>query len=238
MKAKTRQLKGADRGMRKLKIIIDVLLTIALLFLMGYQFWGDEAHEWAGAAMFVLFIVHHILNRCWHKNLFRGSYSPSRIFLLVVDLFLSAAMLGLMVSGVILSNHVFAFLPISGGTAFARLLHMVSAYWGFVLMALHLGLHWGMLMGAAKKLLPVICAGIALYGLTVLIKRNLLSYMFLRTQFVFLDFGESMILFYLDYLAMMGLFVFLAHYGAVFLRKLSAKNSRRNKKTAEGRKQS
>ena len=85
--------------MRKLKIIIDVLLTIALLFLMGYQFWGDEAHEWAGAAMFVLFIVHHILNRSWHKNLFRGSYSPSRIFLLVVDLFLSAAMLGLMVSG-------------------------------------------------------------------------------------------------------------------------------------------
>ena len=224
--------------MRKLKIIIDVLLTIALLFLMGYQFWGDEAHEWAGAVMFVLFIVHHILNRSWHKNLFRGSYSPSRIFLLVVDLFLSAAMLGLMVSGMILSNHVFAFLPISGGTAFARLLHMVSAYWGFVLMALHLGLHWGMLMGAAKKLLPVICAGIALYGLTVLIKRNLLSYMFLRTQFVFLDFGESMILFYLDYLAMMGLFVFLAHYGAVFLRKLSAKNSRRNKKTAEGRKQS
>ena len=167
-----------------------------------------------------------------------GRSNPSRIFLLVVDLFLSAAMLGLMVSGMILSNHVFAFLPISGGTAFARLLHMVSSYWGFVLMALHLGLHWGMLRGAAKKLLPVIGAGIALYGLTVLIKRNLLSYMFLRTQFVFLDFGESMILFYLDYLAMMGLFVFLAHYGAVFLRKLSAKNSRRNKKTAEGRKQS
>lgn len=85
--------------MRKLKIIIDVLLTIALLFLMGYQFWGDEAHEWAGAAMFVLFIVHHILNRSWHKNLFRGSYSPSRIFLLVVDLFLSAAMLGICADG-------------------------------------------------------------------------------------------------------------------------------------------
>ncbi len=191
--------------MRKLKIIIDVLLTMALLFLMGYQFWGDEAHEWAGAAMFVLFIVHHILNRSWHKNLFRGSYSPSRIFLLVVDLLLSAAMLGLMVSGVILSNHVFAFLPISGGTAFARLLQIKRP------------------SSVRKILLPVIGAGIALYGLTVFIKRNLLSYMFLRTQFVFLDFGESMILFYLDYLAMMGLFVFPAHYGAAFLRKLSAK---------------
>ncbi len=27
------------------KILIDVLMTLALLFLMGYQFWGEVAHE-------------------------------------------------------------------------------------------------------------------------------------------------------------------------------------------------
>ena len=46
-----------------LKIAVDVLMTGALLFLMGYQFWGDTAHEWVGAGMFLLFIIHHILNR-------------------------------------------------------------------------------------------------------------------------------------------------------------------------------
>ena len=46
-----------------LKIVIDLAMTEALLFLMGYQFWSDTAHEWAGAGMFVLFIAHHILNR-------------------------------------------------------------------------------------------------------------------------------------------------------------------------------
>ena len=44
------------------KIIIDILMTLALLCLMGYQLCGDAAHEWVGAGMFLLFIVHHILN--------------------------------------------------------------------------------------------------------------------------------------------------------------------------------
>ena len=33
------------------KIIVDVLMTLVLLFLMGYQLWGEAAHEWAGAGM-------------------------------------------------------------------------------------------------------------------------------------------------------------------------------------------
>lgn len=32
----------------KLKRIVDVLMTTALLILMGYQFWGEKAHEWVG----------------------------------------------------------------------------------------------------------------------------------------------------------------------------------------------
>ena len=28
-----------------LKIIIDIFMTAGLLFLMGYQFWGDLAHD-------------------------------------------------------------------------------------------------------------------------------------------------------------------------------------------------
>lgn len=207
------------------KIIIDILMTLALLFLMGYQFWGDAAHEWAGAGMFLLFIFHHILNRKWYQNLFRGRFTPSRILSLAIDLLLFLAMLGLMVSGILLSNHVFAFLNLHGGMSFARLLHMAASHWGFVLMALHLGLHWAMFMGLARKalrlrqpsrvrlvLLPVLSGAVALYGLTVFIRRGFITYMLVRTQFVFLDFSEPVPLFYLDYLAMMGTFVFLAYY--------------------------
>ena len=217
------------------KIMTDILMTLALLFLMGYQFWGDIAHEWAGAGMFLLFILHHILNGNWYKTLFKGRYTPARVFQLVVDILVFLAMLGLMVSGIRLSNHVFAFLNIRGGMSFARLLHMAASYWGFVLMALHLGLHWGMFLGMAGKvlklrrpsrlrklLLTILGAGIAVYGLTVFIRRDLLTYMLLQTQFVFLGFGEPIPLFYLDYLAMMGAFIFLAYYASKLLRKLPA----------------
>lgn len=217
----------------RIKITVDAVMTIALLFLMGYPFWGDVAHEWAGAGMFVLFIVHHILNKNWYRSLFKGKYTPARIFGLAVDVLVFLAMAGLMVSGIMLSNHVFAFLGIHGGMGFARLLHMAASYWGFVLMAAHLGLHWGMIAGMTRKLFKitapskkpravfVVLGGIiAVYGFSVFIRRNLLSYMFLLTRFVFFDFSEPVPLFYLDYGAMMGTFIFLAYYISVFLKKI------------------
>lgn len=212
----------------RLKVGIDILMTLLLLFLMGYQFWGDAAHEWAGAGMFVLFIIHHLLNGSWHKNLFQGKYNLSRILMIVINILLAADMLGLMISGILLSNHVFAFLNIHGGLSFARLLHMASSYWGFVLMSLHLGLHWGMILGmiagkgrkeasgAVKILLSILGTVIAAYGLTVFIRRDLLAYMLIRTQFVFLDFNEPVPLFYIDYLAMMGTFLWTAYWLSAF----------------------
>lgn len=220
------------RSKQQLKVLMDVLMTISLLILMGYHFWGDTAHEWVGAGMFLLFIIHHVLNRSWWKNLFKGRYSALRVLQVFVDVLVLCAMLGLMVSGVILSRKVFAFLPIQGGTAFARVLHMLSAYWGFVLMAAHLGLHWGMLLGTVQRsgsvrvpdkshpiLFTLLGGGIALYGAVALVRRGLPTYLFAQAEFVFLDYGESKVLFYLDYLAIMGTFIFLTHYAAKLLKK-------------------
>lgn len=208
---------------KKVKISIDILMTVLLLFLMGYQFWGQVAHEWAGAAMFLLFILHHILNRSWCKNLFKGKYSLLRTLYLIVNLALFAVMVGMMISGILLSRHVFAALPIQGGASLGRLVHMVCAYWGFALMALHLGLHWNMILKRVrikKHTLVFLCStAVAAYGLSVFLRRRLIEYMLMRTEFVFLDFGESKLYFYAEYLAMMGLFIYVAHYGAVLLKK-------------------
>lgn len=223
----------------KAKIALDVVMTLALLVLMGYPLWGDVAHEWVGVAMFVLFLAHHILNAGWWRSLTKGKYTPTRVFGLVIDLLVLAAMLGLMISGVLLSNHVFAFLPISGSLGFARLLHMASAYWGFVLMALHLGLHWNMILGMARRaaggrpagrgrraVLNILGAAIALYGLAAFFRRSLPVYMLVQTQFVFFDFGEPPLLFYLDYLAMMGAFIWLAHFAGKLLRPKAPRGRR------------
>ena len=217
-----------------IKNALDIAMTVALLFLMGFQFWGDTAHEWVGTAMFLLFILHQVLNLSWYKNLFKGKYNPMRIFQIMVNLLVLAAMLAQMYSGIVMSGHVFAFLPIGGGMSLARRLHILGSHWGFVLMSVHLGLHWNMVIGMAnkntgRKSLPRIrqvgffLAGllIAAYGLYAFVKRDFLTYMLLQTEFVFMDFSESKILFYLDYLALMGLCVFVSHYLSKALRKIS-----------------
>lgn len=206
------------------KIIIDMGMTVLLLFLMARQITGESAHEWLGAGMFVLWIAHHILNRSWYSHLLKGKYTPMRILQTVTNVALLLSMLGLMVSGIILSREVFAFLPISGGIAFARSLHIASAFWGFVLMALHLGLHWNMILGMVRKaagpaeskwkryVLRIAAAAVAGYGLYAFVKNQFLSYMFLQSHFVFFDFERPTVLFFTEYIAIMGLFVFLAHY--------------------------
>lgn len=50
------------------------------------------------------------------------------------------------------------------------------------------------------------------YGVYAFAKRSIPSYLFLQAQFVFFDFEEPLILFFLDYLAAMGLFVWIGHY--------------------------
>lgn len=53
---------------------------------------------------------------------------------------------------------------------------------------------------------------IAAYGAFVFIDRDFPTYLFLQSEFVFLDYGEPIWSFYLDYISLMGLWVFLAHY--------------------------
>lgn len=100
---------------------------------------------------------------------------------------------------------------------------MLSAYWGFVLMVLHLGFHWGMITGMMRRAFPepsprrtgiarIVAAVIACYGCYAFIKRDIFDYMFLRTHFVFFDYSEPLVFFILDYVAVMGMFVFIGYY--------------------------
>lgn len=216
----------------KFRIGVDAGMTLLLLFLMGYPLWEEERHEWAGAAMFVLFILHHLLNRSWYTHMFSGRVTAFRVLQLIVDALLFLDMLALMISGIWLSQHVFAFLPIHGGISWARILHMVSAYWGFVLMSCHLGMHWHMFIGIFRKLLAprgvfmrakaalrVISIGASAYGLYAFIQRDLMMYLTAGTQFVFFDYSESALKFYLDHLAIMALWMMIFHEIGKWCRK-------------------
>ena len=136
-----------------IKIVADILMTIILLLLMSYLMIGSELHEWLGAGMFVLLVIHHVLNIRWGKNLFRGKYTPFRILQTIIFGLVLVCVIGSMYSGIVLSRHIFMDLSVIGSKSMARIIHMLSAYWGFLFMGIHLGLHWNMVVGMAGKAL-------------------------------------------------------------------------------------
>lgn len=226
--AKNRGVKMNKSIKSMIKPVADIFMTVLLLFLMGYQFWGETAHEWAGTLMLLLFIAHHILNAGWYKNIFRGRYTPIRIIMTVINLALLVTMLCLMGSGIMMSRHVFSFLSVSSGMGTARLVHMAACYWGFVLMSLHLGIHWRTFLSAAEKqflrsdggkpgrirtwTLRLLGGAAALYGAYAFEKRNIASYLFLQVHFVFFDYSEPVVFYLADYAAVMEMLIFLGYY--------------------------
>ena len=65
--------------------------------------------------------------------------------------------------------------------------------------------------------------GISAYGVYAFTHRQLGDYLLLKTQFVFFNFDEPIILFLLDYAAMMVLFATLGYYLSKLLAKISGK---------------
>ncbi|MCD8188978.1 MAG: DUF4405 domain-containing protein [Clostridiales bacterium] len=137
----------------KLKIAIDVAMTLLLLLLMAYELVGEAAHEWLGMGICALFVLHHILNPGWSRNLLKGRYSAFRIMQTFLTVGVALMMVGAMVSGLLLSEHTFSFLPVRSVYSYASRVHMLCAYWGFVLLSLHLGFHWNMMIGITKRYL-------------------------------------------------------------------------------------
>lgn len=211
-----------------IKIVIDITMTVLFLVLMAYHITGNKLHEWLGVTLFLLFIVHHILNFKWYRGLFKGKYTASRVLMVIVNFLLFAAMVGMMVSGIMLSHDIFGFLNLRAGML-GRRLHMVSTAWGFCLMSAHIGLHWGMVIGMAKKT-PIkghwqgtIARGIAvllaLYGVYAFIARQIGERMLLLIEYAFFDYEEPAVFFFADYMCILILFAMLAYYLAKLLRK-------------------
>lgn len=209
---------------KKLHIVIDIGMVLLLPLLMAYSLVGEAVHEYLGIGMFLLFVIHHILNIAWWKNLFRGRYTLIRILGTVVNIALVIIMLALPISGMILSRHVFRFLHF-GGTSTARTVHLLASYWGLVLMSFHAGMHGNVMMGMFRKAanmqklskirtwsLRMIAVLLAVCGIHAFVKNGISSYLFLRTQFVFIDFSQPAVWTLLNYLAVAILFAMAGYY--------------------------
>ncbi len=123
---------------KKKKIIVDVLMILGMFFSMGLQMFGPGVHKMIGLLTFLLFFVHNLLNRKWYRGLRKGKYSPTRLAHTVTNFGVILAMIGVMVSGVMLSKEMAQGLD---GMTIGRILHNASSYAGCIGIAMHIGFH-------------------------------------------------------------------------------------------------
>ena len=123
------------------KIIIDILMFADFIFLMSHEVVRNlSAHGIFGAALFALFILHHVLNGGFYRSALRGKYNSVRILLSATVWILFVLMILMAFSSVMMSGAIFTFSSINM-TSWSRPLHTFSCSWGFLVMGFHLGLH-------------------------------------------------------------------------------------------------
>ena len=217
------------KAKKVVRYVVDTVMTLALLCLMAYQVTGEALHEWIGIGMTVVLIVHHLLNIRWYGALFKGKYNAYRILSTVTNTLLLASIALTAFCGMSMSAHAVPFLYGMVDTIFARTVHLALSFWSFLLMGFHLGLHLPTITAKVKpnKAVKIVCTAaftaLAGVGLWLFIKNGIPGYLFFRTHFAFFDYGKAAVLVFLENLAELFFFVFLAANAVRFLRALNRK---------------
>lgn len=218
--------------MKMIKKIIDILMYLLFIILMGHHITENLIHEILGTTLFVLFIIHHILNYRYYITIFKGKYTIKRTLILINDLLLLISMLGMIISAIYISSDVFSFLNIPA-KIWGRKLHMLSTSWSFVLMSVHVGMHLNILINKLNKKMKdnmfeyvyyLILILLVIYGIYSFIKLNIISDMLLLNAFKYYDFNESPVIFYLRVLAS-SIFIDLTIY---FINNIKRKKEKNN----------
>ncbi|WP_025773922.1 DUF4405 domain-containing protein [Neomoorella thermoacetica] len=221
-----------DRKMN-FRLSIDLAMTVLMLVAMAYQMTGNLVHELIGVTMFVLLFVHNLLNRRWYGSIFKGRYTVCRALSTATNLLLLVVMLLLMMTGLLISRDLFAFLRIKGGFSFTvRRLHTFAANWGLILMSVHLGTHWAMIMGIIRRMtgiatqsrtriiiIRMLVALVVLYGVKSSFDLDIGSKLTMQFTFSYWDFEKAAPAFFIAYLSVMGIYIATAYYGCKLLKK-------------------
>jgi hypothetical protein len=207
-----------------MRLAFDLVAAGLLLFAFSYWWLGNVAHELAGTAMFLLVIVHNVFNRRWYGTVPKARREVRGLFNIVVTILLFVAMLALLVTSVLISNALSGIMSAYSGFT-VRQIHTLAAYWVLVIVSVHLGLRWPMLMGVARKLtgitqpnalrtlvLRAVAVLIAVYGIRSSFELAIGTKLSMQTTLDWWNFEESVAGFFVHCIATAGLYIVLTHY--------------------------
>lgn len=140
--------------MKKVKVTIDIIMALLIIILMDITITGMLWHEILGLSVFGVFAIHIILNLKWIKaigtHLLNKQLNKRTKFVFILDLLIFLLVIGILITGILISNNIFHWFHIPNRGIYKKM-HRFFSWWGFVLLSIHIGIHWGMMVQSLKN---------------------------------------------------------------------------------------
>lgn len=207
----------------RLRLLLDFLALALVVACLAYWWLDNLSHELFGTALFVLVIGHNVFNRRWYGTVAKSRRSAARWFNIVTIVCLALAMTIMLVTSLLISRDLFSFLALDGAFA-PREIHMFSAYWLLLVVAMHLGTRWAMIMNTCTtfgirqpsvvrtSILRLAALGISIWGARSVSEMAFGSKLALTYSLDMWDFNESTIGFFINYGSIVGMIAAVVHY--------------------------
>ena len=108
------------------KLCIDIGMLAIIVLLMNLGKTGIVLHMSLGAVLFILLVLHNILNLLWWAGIGKGTYNRTRSGRTVLNILLLIDFLLVMISGILYAVGV----------------HRITALLFLILTVIHIRVHW------------------------------------------------------------------------------------------------
>ncbi|POO53825.1 DUF4405 domain-containing protein [Agrobacterium rosae] len=220
----------------RVRILLDFLAIILIIACLAYWWLDNLTHELFGTALFALVIVHNVFNRRWYGGVTKRRMDAARLVNLITIACLAIGMTALLVTSFLISRDLFPFTALSGAFAI-REIHMFAGYWILLIIALHLGTRWGVVMNVFRSTFGlkqpsivrawsarILALAVSIWGVISFSEMAFGEKLMLTYSLDMWAFNESTIGFFLNYASIVGLFATTTHYSLELDRYLRMKS--------------
>jgi len=133
----------------RVRLLLDFVAVGLIVACLAYWWLDNLSHEVFGTALFALVIGHNVFNRRWYGKVRTGRRDANRIFNILTIICLAIAMLVMLSTSLLISRDLFSFMALDGAFA-VREIHMFAGYWTLLIIAIHLGTRWMVVMNTIR----------------------------------------------------------------------------------------
>lgn len=222
-----------------MKYCLDIIMTICFICIMKIKITGMGLHEKLGLLILGLVILHIALNYKWVKGMafriFDKKLNTATKISVVLNMVLAVLSVLLIVSGILVSVTIFKDIAAENRQLWA-IIHKRAGLLLFVCIAIHIGLHWKMIMFGFKNMfklkgfslirtysLRTISVIIMLLGLLALSNNSILQNMLKINKEANNNKKATKIQAIIEYTSIMGLFIGGTYYTLQMNNKKSKK---------------